>query len=62
VKAETVKPILADIECQSADDDPEQRKRQDAGDKPDNEGREPKSEPDVGAMPQEGPDHPPSPY
>ncbi len=52
-----MKAVFADIECQGADHEPEQRERQDAGEEADHERRKPEREPDIGAMPQEGPDH-----
>jgi hypothetical protein len=54
VKAETVKKVFADIECQGADHDPQQEKRPGAGDKSGDQRRQPKHEPDIRAMAQEG--------
>jgi hypothetical protein len=63
VEGEAVKAVFADVEGQSADDDPKERKWDRAGNETRSKGREPECEPDVGAMSQEREDHPTtSPY
>jgi hypothetical protein len=57
MEAEAMKAIFADIEAERADHDPEQIERKDAGSEANNERGKAKRQPDIGAMPQKGPDH-----